>query len=268
MILLPDADHRLHRPVPGPQDAGDPHLRRRSAHARELHPRPPLRRQEGRGLPEVHRRRRHGLLRPRARVLHLRRRALRVRHQQGVRTSVDSVEGIWNTGREEPGGNLGYKPRTKQGYFPVPPMDHYQDLRSEMAATLMALGIEVELHHHEVATGGQGEIGTRFNTLLAMGDQLMTFKYVLKNVAYAGRQVADVHAEADLPGQRLGHAHPPVAVEGRRAAVLRRDRLRRPVGHWPAGTSAACCTTPPRSWPSPRPPRTRTSGSCPATRRR
>jgi glutamine synthetase len=97
---------------------------------------------------------------------------------------VDSVEGTWNTGREEPGGNLGYKPRTKQGYFPVPPMDHYQDLRSEMAATLMKLGIEVELHHHEVATGGQGEIGTRFNTLLAMGDQLMTFKYVLKNVAY------------------------------------------------------------------------------------
>jgi len=98
---------------------------------------------------------------------------------------VDSIEGTWNTAREEPGGNLGYKPRTKQGYFPVPPMDHYQDLRSEMAAALMALGIEVELHHHEVATGGQGEIGTRFNTLLAMGDQLMTFKYVLKNVAYA-----------------------------------------------------------------------------------
>ena len=81
---------------------------------------------------------------------------------------VDSVEGVWNTGRDEAGGNLGYKPRTKQGYFPVPPMDHYQDLRSEMAATLMELGIEVELHHHEVATGGQGEIGTQFNTLLAM----------------------------------------------------------------------------------------------------
>ncbi len=98
--------------------------------------------------------------------------------------AVDSIEGIWNTGRDEPGGNKGYKPRTKQGYFPVPPMDHYLDLRSEMAATLMSLGIEVELHHHEVASGGQGEIGTKFNTCLAMGDQLMTFKYVLKNVAY------------------------------------------------------------------------------------
>ena len=82
------------------------------------------------------------------------------------------------------GRNLGYKPRTKQGYFPVPPMDHYQDLRSEMAATLMELGIEIELHHHEVASGGQGEIGMKFNTLLAMADQLMTFKYVLKNVAW------------------------------------------------------------------------------------
>src|SRR3954467_3105502 len=97
--------------------------------------------------------------------------------------SVDSVEGIWNT-RADEGPNLGYKPRTKEGYFPVPPMDHYQDLRSEMAATLMNVGIDVELHHHEVATGGQGEIGTRFNTLLAMGDQLMTFKYILKNVAW------------------------------------------------------------------------------------
>jgi len=98
--------------------------------------------------------------------------------------SVDSVEGIWNT-RADEGPNLGYKPRTKEGYFPVPPMDHYQDLRSEMAATLMNVGIDVELHHHEVATGGQGEIGTRFNTLLAMGDQLMMFKYILKNVARA-----------------------------------------------------------------------------------
>ena len=96
---------------------------------------------------------------------------------------IDSVEGVWNTGTDE-GPNLGYKPRTKQGYFPVPPMDHYQDLRSEMASVLQSLGIEVELHHHEVASGGQGEIGTRFGTLLAMGDQLMTFKYVLKNVAW------------------------------------------------------------------------------------
>ncbi|MEJ5256020.1 MAG: type I glutamate--ammonia ligase [Acidimicrobiales bacterium] len=97
---------------------------------------------------------------------------------------VDSVEGIWNTGADEVPANLGYKPRTKQGYFPVPPTDHYQDLRSEMAATLHAVGIETELHHHEVASGGQGEIGIRFSTLLDQADQLMTFKYVLKGVAW------------------------------------------------------------------------------------
>jgi glutamine synthetase len=104
--------------------------------------------------------------------------------QNGSFYQVDSVEGQWNTGREEH-PNLGFKPRTKEGYFPVPPTDHYQDLRSDMAATLHQVGIATELHHHEVASGGQGEIGIRFDTLLAMADNLMTFKYVLKNVAWA-----------------------------------------------------------------------------------
>ena len=96
---------------------------------------------------------------------------------------VDSIEGAWNTGREEPGGNLGYKPRYKGGYFPVSPADHFADLRSEMSEVLKQVGIDVELHHHEVGTGGQGEIGHKFGTLLAKADQLMTFKYVVKNVA-------------------------------------------------------------------------------------
>ncbi len=97
---------------------------------------------------------------------------------------VDSVEGQWNTGRDEQ-PNLGYKPRTKQGYFPVPPMDQLHDLRSEMTLNLEQVGVPVELHHHEVASGGQGEIGIRFDTLLAMADKLMTFKYVLKSTAWA-----------------------------------------------------------------------------------
>ena len=96
---------------------------------------------------------------------------------------IDSVEGNWNTGRDE-GPNLGYKPRPKEGYFPVPPMDKFQDLRSEMVLTLEALGIETEAQHHEVATAGQAEIDMRFKPLLQMSDQLMWFKYVLKNVAY------------------------------------------------------------------------------------
>jgi len=95
---------------------------------------------------------------------------------------VDSIEGIWNTGRDE-APNLGYKPRHKQGYFPVPPMDKFQDLRTEMLLVLEDLGIDVECQHHEVATGGQAEIDMRFKPLLQMGDQLMWFKYVLKNVA-------------------------------------------------------------------------------------
>ncbi|MGD9132227.1 MAG: type I glutamate--ammonia ligase [Desulfobacterales bacterium] len=96
---------------------------------------------------------------------------------------IDSVEGNWNTGRDE-GPNLGYKPRHKEGYFPVPPMDKFQDLRTEMVLTLENLGIETEAQHHEVATAGQAEIDMHFKPLLQMSDQLMWFKYVLKNVAY------------------------------------------------------------------------------------
>ncbi len=98
--------------------------------------------------------------------------------------AVDSVEGQWNTGRDEQ-PNLGYKPRTKQGYFPVPPMDQLHDLRSEMTLKLEEVGVPVELHHHEVASGGQGEIGIRYDTLLSMADKLMTFKYVCKQTAWA-----------------------------------------------------------------------------------
>ncbi len=96
---------------------------------------------------------------------------------------IDSIEGVWNTGRDE-GPNLGYKPRQKEGYFPVPPMDKFQDLRAEMALTLIDLGIDIEAQHHEVATAGQCEIDMRFKPLLQMADQLQWFKYVLKNVAY------------------------------------------------------------------------------------
>lgn len=95
---------------------------------------------------------------------------------------VDSVEGFWNSNRkEEP--NLGYKPRYKEGYFPVPPMDTLQDIRTEMMLTLEQIGIDVEIHHHEVATGGQCEIDMRFDSLLRMADKFLKFKYVVKNTA-------------------------------------------------------------------------------------
>ncbi len=109
-----------------------------------------------------------------------------VQYGQGVNFAtyeVDSIEGHWNTTRPE-GPNLGYKLRPKEGYFPVPPSDKFQDLRSEMVLTMERLGIEVEIQHHEVATGGQAEIDMRFDSLLSMADKLMLYKYVVKSVAH------------------------------------------------------------------------------------
>lgn len=95
---------------------------------------------------------------------------------------VNSIEGVWNSGREE-GPNLGYKPRHKEGYFPVSPLDSYQDVRTEMVQMMEQVGIRVEKHHHEVATAGQAEIDLRFLPLVQMADALQWYKYIVKNVA-------------------------------------------------------------------------------------
>jgi len=94
---------------------------------------------------------------------------------------IDAEEGRWNSGRVE--NNLGYRPRFKEGYFPVAPTDHYQDLRSEMTLTMQNCGLEVECHHHEVATGGQTEIDLKFDSLVRSADHMMLYKYIVKNVA-------------------------------------------------------------------------------------
>ena len=107
----------------------------------------------------------------------------------GTFYSVDSDEGIWNTGRDEQ-PNLGYKIRHKEGYFPVLPADTQQDIRTEMVMTMEALGVDVEKHHHEVATAGQAEIDYRFNTLVTAADWMMIYKYVVKNVAKNHGKVA------------------------------------------------------------------------------
>lgn len=96
---------------------------------------------------------------------------------------VDSVEGRWNSGRVEEGGNLGYKPGYKQGYFPVAPTDTVQDIRTEMLLTMADCGVPIEKHHHEVATGGQNELGIKFDTIIKAADNLMVYKYCIKNVA-------------------------------------------------------------------------------------
>ena len=94
---------------------------------------------------------------------------------------IDSSEGSWNTGSEE--ANLGHKPRHKEGYFPVPPSDSLQNIRNDIVQTMIQSGINIECHHHEVATAGQGEIDMGYAPLLRMADQVMMFKYIVKNVA-------------------------------------------------------------------------------------
>ncbi|MGO4682663.1 type I glutamate--ammonia ligase [Hyphomicrobium sp. 2TAF46] len=108
-----------------------------------------------------------------------------VRYAQGINYAcheIDSNEGIWNSAREEE-PNLGHKPRQKEGYFPAPPVDSMQDLRTEMVLELEKLGIRVEAHHHEVATAGQAEIDMHYATVTRMADNLMIYKYVIKNTA-------------------------------------------------------------------------------------
>lgn len=96
---------------------------------------------------------------------------------------IDSEEGIWNTGNHLEEGNLGYRIRTKEGYFPVPPTDKQQDLRTEIGNALMKSGIDIEVHHHEVATGGQAEFSMKFDTLVTMADKTLRYKYICKNVS-------------------------------------------------------------------------------------
>lgn len=102
----------------------------------------------------------------------------------GAFYQIDSNEGIWNSGRDENGNNLGYKPRHKEGYFPVLPVDSTHDLRSEMCLELEKAGMTVERQHHEVATAGQAEINITYDSALPMADKMMWFKYIIKNVAF------------------------------------------------------------------------------------
>ena len=105
---------------------------------------------------------------------------------------IDSIEGAWNTGRAGTEGapNRGYKPGYKGGYFPVPPVDHYADLRDAMVSNLLRVGMQVERAHHEVGTAGQAEINYRFSTLLHAGDTLQLFKYIVKNTAWHAGKTA------------------------------------------------------------------------------
>ena len=132
---------------------------------------------------------------------------------------VESSEGEWTSGRDEggyAGGNLGYKARYKEGYFPVPPQDTLQDIRSEIVLALMDTGIQVEVHHHEVATAGQNEIDMRFASLLRMADNVMIYKYICKNVARRYGKVATFMPKPLFADNASGmHCHQSLWSEGK-----------------------------------------------------
>ena len=135
---------------------------------------------------------------------------------------IDAGEGFWNAGRaENPDAagnsrNLGYKPRYKEGYFPVPPMDSHQDLRTEMLLTLEQIGVDIEVHHHEVGTAGQAEIDMRFDSLVSMGDKLMKYKYAVKNVARRHGKTVTLMPKPIFQDNGSGmHVHQSVWKEGR-----------------------------------------------------
>jgi len=121
---------------------------------------------------------------------------------------IDSPEGSWNSGAEEAGGNLAYKPRSQQGYFPAPPPDSLQDVRTEMCLVMQRLGIKIEAQHHEVATAGQAEIDMVFDSLRNMADKLIKYKYVVKNVARARGMTATFMPKPLFEGNGSGmHCH-------------------------------------------------------------
>ena len=134
---------------------------------------------------------------------------------QGASFEIDSEEAAWSSNRKFDEGNSGHRPGIKGGYFPVAPVDSLGDLRAEMCKTLEAMGLTVEVHHHEVATAGQCEIGTKFSTLVHKGDEMLTLKYVIKNVAHASGKTATFMPKPIVGDNGSGmHVHQSLAKGG------------------------------------------------------
>jgi glutamine synthetase len=142
--------------------------------------------------------------------------SVRYRNDMGhVSYEIESEEAAWSTGKSYEGGNSGHRGGVKGGYFPVSPVDTFQDMRSEMCKVLEQVGQVVEVHHHEVANAGQCEIGTRFNTLVKKADELITMKYVIKNVAHQNGKTATFMPKPIVGDNGSGmHVHQSLAKNG------------------------------------------------------
>ena len=128
---------------------------------------------------------------------------------------VDSEEAGWNSEKVYPDGNTGHRPGVKGGYFPVPPVDSFQDMRSAMCLTLEEMGMITEVHHHEVATAGQCEIGVKFNTLVKKADEVLELKYVIANIAHAYGKTATFMPKPLVGDNGSGmHVHQSLAKNG------------------------------------------------------
>jgi glutamine synthetase type I len=134
----------------------------------------------------------------------------------GCHVKIESEEAAWASSEKFEGGNTGHRPGVKGGYFPVPPVDSFQDLRSAMCLTLEQMGVEVEVHHHEVATAGQMEIGTKFDTLVKRADETQTLKYVVQNVAHAYGKTATFMPKPIVGDNGSGmHVHQSIWKDGK-----------------------------------------------------
>jgi glutamine synthetase len=133
----------------------------------------------------------------------------------GCFVKINSEEASWSTGKEIEGGNTGHRPTVKGGYFPVPPVDSFQDMRSEMCLLLEQMGIPVEVHHHEVAGAGQNEIGTKFSTLVERADWTQNMKYVIQNVAHTYGKTATFMPKPVVGDNGSGmHVHQSIWKDG------------------------------------------------------